>query len=196
LPEGPLQIVDELAAEHAAQHADRQEEVVLARKPTLAVGRDAACRDHTVDVRMVHQVLAPRMQYGQKANLGPEMLWGRRHVLERFGNGAEQHAVDDALVLQCDRRQCIREREDHVKVGHGEEFLRPRFHPFGPVWLYVKDVLDQLLAGRTDYDQFLPWTWAASHPEAIRTYRAEERRDRFARQSARRASRRQAPRSA
>jgi len=63
------------------------------------------------------------------------------------------------------------------------------------VWLYVKDVLDQLLAGRTDYDQFLPWTWAASHPEAIRTYRAQERRDRSARQSARRASRRKESRS-
>lgn len=63
------------------------------------------------------------------------------------------------------------------------------------VWLYVKDVLDQLLAGRTDYDQFLPWIWAASHPEAIRTYRAQERRDRSARQSARRANRRKVPRS-
>lgn len=63
------------------------------------------------------------------------------------------------------------------------------------VWLYVKDVLDQLLAGRTDYDQFLPWTWAASHPEAVRTYRAQERRDRSARQSARRASRRGTSRS-
>lgn len=63
------------------------------------------------------------------------------------------------------------------------------------VWLYVKDVLDQLLAGRTDYDQFLPWTWAASHPEAVRTYRAQERRNRSARQSARRASRRGTSRS-
>lgn len=64
------------------------------------------------------------------------------------------------------------------------------------VWLYVKDVLDQLLAGRTDYGQFLPWIWADSHPEAIRTYRVEERRDRSARQSARRANRRKASQSA
>lgn len=64
------------------------------------------------------------------------------------------------------------------------------------VWLYVKDVLDQLLTGSTDYDRLLPWNWAASHPEAIRTYRVEERRDRSARQSARRANRRQAPHSA
>ena len=46
------------------------------------------------------------------------------------------------------------------------------------VWVYVKDVLDQLLAGSTDYEPLLPWNWAASHPEAIRKYRVEERRER------------------
>jgi transposase len=64
------------------------------------------------------------------------------------------------------------------------------------VWLYVKDVLDQLLAGGTDYDRLLPWNWAGSHPEAIRTYRVEERRDRSARQSVKRANRRKKSRSA
>jgi len=64
------------------------------------------------------------------------------------------------------------------------------------VWLYVKDLLDQLLSGSTDYDRLLPWNWAASHPEAIRTYRVEERRDRSDRQSARRANRRNASHSA
>ena len=58
------------------------------------------------------------------------------------------------------------------------------------VWLYVKDVLDQLLAGSTDYEPLLPWNWAASHPEAIRTYRVEERRDRAARKTAKRDQRR------
>ena len=46
------------------------------------------------------------------------------------------------------------------------------------VWVYVKDVLDQLLAGRTDYEPLLPWNWAAAHPEAIRTYRVGERKER------------------
>ncbi|NUQ63162.1 MAG: transposase [Pirellulales bacterium] len=58
------------------------------------------------------------------------------------------------------------------------------------VWLYVKDVLDQLLVGSTDYGGLLPWNWAASHPDAIRTYRVEERRDRSAHRAARRANRR------
>lgn len=58
------------------------------------------------------------------------------------------------------------------------------------VWSYVKDVLDELLAGRTDYEPLLPWNWAKSHPESIRQYRTDERRDRATRQIARRATRR------
>jgi transposase len=58
------------------------------------------------------------------------------------------------------------------------------------VWAYVKDVLDRLLAGETDYAALRPDAWATTHPEAIREYRATERRDRAARKKARRADRR------
>jgi transposase len=58
------------------------------------------------------------------------------------------------------------------------------------VWQYIKDVLDQLLGGSTDYESLLPWNWAQTHPDAIRHYRVEERRDRATRQQARRANRR------
>tara|TARA_B100000949_G_scaffold141098_1_gene123999 strand:- start:99 stop:1946 length:1848 start_codon:yes stop_codon:yes gene_type:complete len=45
------------------------------------------------------------------------------------------------------------------------------------VGLYVQDVLEQLLAGSTDYHSLLPDQWKLKHPEAIRVYRQEERRD-------------------
>jgi transposase len=64
------------------------------------------------------------------------------------------------------------------------------------VWLYVNDVLEQLLAGTTDYEPLLPWNWAVSHPEAIRQYRVEERRERSVRRAAKRANRRKAKRLA
>lgn len=60
------------------------------------------------------------------------------------------------------------------------------------VWAYVKDVLDRLLAGSTDYASLRPDRWAAAHPEHLRTYRIEERRDRAAAQHSRRAHRRAA----
>lgn len=42
---------------------------------------------------------------------------------------------------------------------------------------YIKDILDQLLAGETDYEKLLPVRWKVDHPDAVRQYRVEERRD-------------------
>ncbi|MEA1951036.1 MAG: hypothetical protein U9N87_06605 [Planctomycetota bacterium] len=58
------------------------------------------------------------------------------------------------------------------------------------VWAYVKDVLDQLLAGSTDYESLRPDIWKKTHPESIRVYRAKERRDRADRKQRRRSQRR------
>jgi transposase len=55
---------------------------------------------------------------------------------------------------------------------------------------YVTDVLEQLLAGVTDYASLLPWNWAQAHPEAVREYRALERNERAERKSDNRAERR------
>jgi transposase len=62
------------------------------------------------------------------------------------------------------------------------------------VGIYVKDVLDQLLAGCTDYGRLLPDVWKQSHPEAIREYRVEERRDKAERKQFQAARRRLAAR--
>jgi transposase len=61
------------------------------------------------------------------------------------------------------------------------------------VWQYVKDVLDELLTGTTDYEPLLPWNWAAAHPEAIRQYRVNERKERAERQQFKRENRRRQP---
>lgn len=63
------------------------------------------------------------------------------------------------------------------------------------VGLYLKDVLDQLLAGCTDYQRLLPDVWKQSHPEAVREYRVEERRDKADRKQLEAARRRLARRS-
>jgi transposase len=62
------------------------------------------------------------------------------------------------------------------------------------VGVYVKDVLDELLAGCTDYDRLLPDVWKQRHPEAIRVYRVEERRDKADRKQFQAARRRLAAR--
>jgi len=44
------------------------------------------------------------------------------------------------------------------------------------VWRYLKDILDRILAGETDYSKLMPDVWKREHPEAIRVYREEESR--------------------
>lgn len=58
------------------------------------------------------------------------------------------------------------------------------------VYAYIKDVLDQLLSGSKDYASLRPDVWAKSHPESVRHYRAEERRQRNARRDRARLDRR------
>lgn len=58
------------------------------------------------------------------------------------------------------------------------------------VFAYVKDVLDRLLAGDTDYESLRPDAWRVAHPEAIRTYREEERAARGDAKATKRARRR------
>ena len=55
---------------------------------------------------------------------------------------------------------------------------------------YIEDVLRQLLDGSTDYENLLPDAWKQSHPESIRRYRQEERRDKARRKKLRAARRR------
>lgn len=42
------------------------------------------------------------------------------------------------------------------------------------IFAHVKDVLDRLLAGETNYDTLRPDGWMQFHPEAIRIYSVEE----------------------
>ena len=58
------------------------------------------------------------------------------------------------------------------------------------VWVYLKHILDQILAGCTDWESLRADRWKQQHPEAIRTYRVDERRDAVDRRRARRARRR------
>lgn len=58
------------------------------------------------------------------------------------------------------------------------------------VWSYLKDVLDQTLAGCTDWESLRADRWKQQHPQAVRNYRVEERRDAVDRRRVRRARRR------
>ena len=69
----------------------------------MAVGGHAAAGHDTVHVRMMQQVLAPGVQHREEADLGAQVLGVGGDRAQRLGGGAEQHVVDDGLVLVGDR---------------------------------------------------------------------------------------------
>ena len=50
---------------------------------------ESSTRDDTVKVRMEQQILSPRVQDAEEANLGSQVLWISGHLPKRFHDGAE-----------------------------------------------------------------------------------------------------------
>jgi hypothetical protein len=46
------------------------------------------------------------------------------------------------------------------------------------VWSYLRDVLEKLASGTTDWESLLPDVWKVSHPDRVRTFRTDEKQDR------------------
>ena len=71
---GSPQASEELPSEETAEDIHGEKEAVSAVLPVRPVRRDAAAGDNAVDVRMVLEVLAPRVQDGQDGDFGAEVL--------------------------------------------------------------------------------------------------------------------------
>ena len=72
--EETLQPRNELAAEHFAEHSYGQKEPGGCMDPMRSIRRDTTCRNDTVDVRMMLQILSPGVQHAEKADLSSEVF--------------------------------------------------------------------------------------------------------------------------
>jgi hypothetical protein len=85
-----------------------------------------------MEVGMMLEPLAPGVQDGDEADLGAEVPGIPPQRLERFRGGAKEQAVDEAFVLQSQRAERIRKREDDVEVGDVQQLLPAGIEPLGP----------------------------------------------------------------
>lgn len=76
-----------------------------------------------MDMRVVFEFLVPGVQHAEEANVSSEVFWITSDFAQRLGAGAEQQSVDNALVLQCQWGEKMREGEDDVGVAGGQQFL-------------------------------------------------------------------------
>src|ERR1039458_6752766 len=61
--------------------------------------RQTTSRDHTMNVRMMQQILAPGVEHTQKADFRSEMFGVGSDLQQSRGAGTEQEIVNDLLVL-------------------------------------------------------------------------------------------------
>jgi hypothetical protein len=66
-------------------------------------------------MRVVLEIRSPSVQHTQEADLGSEVLRIGCDLQERCGAGAQQEVIYNLFVLQSQRRQFVRNREDHVR---------------------------------------------------------------------------------
>ena len=77
-------------------------------------------------MRVLLEFLTPTVEHAEEADFSAEMAGVACHFHQRFGAGAEQEIVDDLLVLQGQRGEPARKREDDVDVGGGQKFAAAR----------------------------------------------------------------------
>ena len=90
---------------------------------------DAASGNDAVDVGMKLQALIPAMEHAEETDLGTEMPWIAGDFKQSLCTGVEEQVVDEPLVLQCERSQFPRQREDGMYVASGQKLAFARLEP-------------------------------------------------------------------
>ncbi len=70
---------------------------------------------------MVHQVLAPRVQHGQNSDFRSQMLRILGDLFEGLGSRLEQRSVKEVFVLQGETAQGFWQGKDHMEIGHRQD---------------------------------------------------------------------------
>ena len=120
---------DELAAEDAAEHADRQKERSPGGDPAGVVRCEAARGNDALYMRMKLQALIPTVEHAEEANLRSKMPRIARDLKQSLGAGVKEQVVDEPLVLQCERGQFPRQSEHGMDVACGQQFPLARLEP-------------------------------------------------------------------
>src|SRR5262252_3057251 len=99
-----LEEAEQLAAEHAAEHPHREEESSSPGwDPARVIERQAACRNETVQMRRMLQVLTPSMKNSEHADAGTKVARIGGDLQQGLRSRTKQHGIEESLVAQSQR---------------------------------------------------------------------------------------------
>src|SRR5258708_17720834 len=120
---GALERFVELSAKDVTEHLDGKKEIVSWFDPARVIGRQPTGWHHAMNMWVGREFLTPGMQNTEEADFCTEVFGIAGHFEESFCTGAKQEIVEDLLVLQDQRGQMTRKREDHMDVARWEKLL-------------------------------------------------------------------------
>ena len=127
---GEIEIVEKLPSNLHGEGLDRDQELVACLDPFGKRVVETACGDDQVKVRMKAHILVPGMKDGGEAYVCLKPFPFSRQFSEGLGCGSEQDVVQDLLVVEDERVELMRKRDDHVKISGGQDTLTLCFKPF------------------------------------------------------------------
>jgi hypothetical protein len=117
--EASFEKVKELSFEQRRHDPDGDEKPFSGWDPAACVGGESPSGDNTMDVGMIHEVLAPGVKNAYTSDLCPEMLRVVCEFHERFGDWTEKKIVQDLAVHGDQGIEFRREGEDHMEIRDG-----------------------------------------------------------------------------
>ena len=99
LGEGAFQSGDELAPNNPGQAGFGNKETTTGTEPAVVVRGESAGGDHTMDMRMMLQLLIPGVEDAEETDLGAQVPRMASDFQQGLGAGAEQQIVENLLVL-------------------------------------------------------------------------------------------------
>ena len=97
--EGLPQTGHELAAENATQHVNGKKEPIARFYPASVIKREPAGGNHTMNMGVKAEPLAPRMQHAEETDFCTELSWIASYFEKCFCTGTEQQVVEDLFIL-------------------------------------------------------------------------------------------------
>jgi len=120
---GALERFVELTAKDVTEQLDGKKEIVAWFDPARVISRQSTGWHHAMNVWVGREFLTPGMQNTEEADFCTEVFGIAGHFEESFCTGAKQEIVEDLFVLQDQRGQMTRKREDYMDVARWEKLL-------------------------------------------------------------------------
>ena len=127
--EGPSQGGEILRAKDCRERPHRKEKGRPPGDPARVVRGHGAPGDQTVQMEVLREILAPRVQNRRDADGAAEMSRVSPEGEQRVGSRAKQERIDHARIALRERVEVVRQGEDDVEVRNGQQVGAPRREP-------------------------------------------------------------------